>query len=145
MHVLLCMGLLFVAFYDVWYRLIPNKILFILFFIRIFFFLVARDLTLLRLIEIIIIIFAGVLLYILLKNKIGAGDIKLLIVIGFYLPANEFLCSIFIFLILMLVLSIVLLFFKKVTIKTFVPLAPFIAIGVIINTCFLGVMSVFCR
>jgi len=132
---LLGLSLVIIAVCDVKYRIIPNKILLFLVAFRVALFLVIRDFALLKLTEIIFVAIVVMLIYIVANRKIGAGDIKLIIVISLYLTIKEFLYSMFVSMVIMLLGGIVLLCTKKVSRKSLVPLSPFVSIGTIIVMC----------
>ena len=77
----------------------------------------------------------GVLFVIALivKSALGMGDVKMFFVIGLlYGLSNTY--SILLFSVLvMAIVSIVLLIMKKVTRKTAIPMAPFVAFGFLLN------------
>lgn len=83
--------------------------------------------------EIIIITVISILVYAIFKGKIGAGDIKLAIVISLYLSMIEFIYSLMISLFLMLFYAIIMILLKKVTLKTKIPLSPFMMPGVFVT------------
>jgi len=104
------------------------------------------------LIALLVIIFAGIYYYVTLpainlhstdtwffvialivKSALGMGDVKMFFVIGLlYGLSNTY--SILLFSVLvMAIVSIVLLIMKKVTRKTAIPMAPFVAFGFLLN------------
>jgi len=132
--VILCVlfwGLALITFFDVKYRQIPNKILIFLIVFRVAAFIIMRNFTLTKFVEILFFAIIGIIFYFIFKNKIGAGDIKLEIVISLYLTAIDFIYALFISMLTMFVYGISVLCLKKVTLKTKIPLSPFIMIGVI--------------
>ena len=82
----------------------------------------------------------GILLLLVLlisKNSLGMGDVKLFFVVGILLGLKNTYYVLLITVIIMALVSIILLILKKVTRKTAVPMAPFMAIGFLICV-FLG-------
>lgn len=132
LQLVLIISLIMITVYDMKHHIISNRFLLVLTVLRVIFFLCFRNFTLSKLIEISIVVFIGISLYLLLKGKIGAGDIKLIFVISLYLTTKEFIYAMLITMIFMLLSGIVLLYFNEANKKSFVPLAPFIALGTII-------------
>ena len=77
----------------------------------------------------------GVLLIIsfLLKNALGLGDVKMFFVIGLFYGLQGTYSIMLVSILVMAVVSIVLLILKKVTRKTAIPMAPFVAVGFLIK------------
>jgi len=132
LEITLIISLIIIMIYDMKQRVISNRFLIVLAIVRVMLFFVLHDFTLLKLLEITVVISIGILVYRILKGKIGAGDIKLIFVISLYLTTKEFIYAIFITMLFMLLSGIVLLCFKEANKKSFVPLSPFIALGTII-------------
>jgi len=132
LQLVLIISLIMITVYDMKHHVISNRFLLVLTVLRMIFFLVFRNFTLAKLIEIAFVASIGISLYFLLKGKIGAGDIKFIFVISLYLTTQEFVYAIFITMLFMLLSGIVLLCFKEANKKSFVPLSPFIALGTII-------------
>jgi len=136
-YVLLLSGLVLVTFFDIKYRLIPNKILIALIICKVMLFLIMGGLTPTKMTEIITVVVISMIIYFVFKNKIGAGDIKLEIVISLYLSSVEFVCSLLVSAFFLLIYSIIMFFSKGFTYKKMVPLSPFVTLGVIISLVFL--------
>lgn len=135
--IILLLGIALIAWFDIRYKQIPNRILFLLALYKIVFFSTTNSFSLEKLIEIIIITIISILIYVIFKGKIGAGDIKLTIVISLYLSMIEFAYSLIISLILMLFYAVIMILLKKVTLKTNVPLSPFMMMGVFVALIYL--------
>ena len=77
----------------------------------------------------------GVLFIIALivKSALGMGDVKMFFVIGLLYGLTNTYSIMFFSILIMAIISIVLLITKKVTRKTAVPMAPFVAFGFLIN------------
>ena len=132
LEITLIISLIIIAIYDVKQRVISNRFLIALAAVRVMFFFVFCNFTLAKFLEITVVISIGILIYMILKGKIGAGDIKLIFVISLYLTTKEFIYAMFITMILMLISGIVLLSLRKSNRKSLVPLSPFISLGTII-------------
>ena len=132
LQLVLIISIILITVYDIKHHIISNRFLLVLTVLRMIFFLYFRNFTLVKLIEIVIVVSVGISFYFLLKGKIGAGDIKLIFVISLYLTTKEFIYAMFNTMIFMLLSGIVLLCFKEANKKSFVPLSPFIALGTII-------------
>lgn len=76
----------------------------------------------------------GILLIIALiaKSALGMGDVKLFFVIGLVLGLQDTYYVLLVSIIIMAVVSIVLLILKKVSRKTKIPMAPFVALGFLV-------------
>jgi prepilin signal peptidase PulO-like enzyme (type II secretory pathway) len=72
------------------------------------------------------------LCYLLSRGQLGAGDVKLVFVMGLYLTGYRIIGAIFYAVILCFIYSLILLLSKKIGLKDGVPLAPFLYIGTII-------------
>lgn len=73
------------------------------------------------------------LCYLISKGGIGAGDVKLMAVLGFYLGMNGvFTCS-FLSIVCAAAYSILLLILRKVNLKEEIAFAPFVLVGVILT------------
>jgi len=132
LEITLIISLIIIAIYDVKQRVISNRFLIALAAVRVIFFFVFCNFTLAKFLEITVVISIGILIYMILKGKIGAGDIKLIFVISLYLTTKEFIYAMFITMMLMLISGIALLLLRKVNRKSLVPLSPFISLGTII-------------
>lgn len=73
--------------------------------------------------------------YIISKGNIGSGDVKLALVLGFFITGNYIVGTVFYGCILSAVYSVIQMIRKKVTRKTEIPFVPFLYLGLII-TCF---------
>ena len=73
------------------------------------------------------------LCYVISKKKLGAGDVKLAFIIGLYMTSARMFGGIFYGSILCCVFSIVQLIRKKITVKSGVPMIPFLYMGCLIT------------
>lgn len=73
------------------------------------------------------------LCYIISRGKLGAGDVKLALLMGLCLPAGYVTAAILYGCLAAAVVSIVLLLLKKITRKDFIPFVPFLYAGLIIR------------
>lgn len=69
------------------------------------------------------------LVSLLVKNALGMGDVKMFFVLGLLYGVTDTYSILLFSMVVMAAVSIVLLILKKVTTKTAVPMAPFVAIG----------------
>lgn len=81
---------------------------------------------------------AAILCALLIKNSLGFGDVKLLVIMGLLLGLDGIWSSIFMSLIISFVISIVLLITKKKGRKDVIPFAPAIMIGTYISVFLTG-------
>lgn len=77
----------------------------------------------------------GVLLVIALivKTALGMGDVKMFFVLGLLYGVTDTYSILLFSMVVMAAVSIVLLLLKKVTTKTAVPMAPFVAVGFLLS------------
>lgn len=73
------------------------------------------------------------LCYIISHGKLGAGDVKLALLMGLCIPAGYVTVAILYGCLAAAVVSIVLLLLKKITRKDFIPFVPFLYAGLIIR------------
>ena len=71
--------------------------------------------------------------YLILKDGIGFGDIKLLSAVAFFLGSKLFLRALLFISVMSILFSSFLLAAKKVTKKTSLPFAPFILAGTVVT------------
>lgn len=77
------------------------------------------------------------LCYILSKKQLGAGDVKLVFVMGLYLTGQRIIGAIFYGIVLCCIYSIIQLVRRKIGLKDGVALVPFLYLGVLITLCIL--------
>lgn len=73
------------------------------------------------------------LCYILSKRQLGAGDVKLVFIMGLYLTGHRIVGAIFYGVTLCCIYSVVQLLRKKIGLKDGVPLVPFLYMGTLIT------------
>ena len=73
------------------------------------------------------------LCYLLSKGQLGAGDVKLVFVMGLYLTGERIIGAVFYGTLICCVYSVLLLIRKKITRKDGVPMTPFLYLGTIIT------------
>lgn len=130
----LVVGMLFATYYDIRYNRIPNKIIAILLCIRTAFGLFESGGRLFySLGTMLIVAIVMIVLYYGLKGKIGAGDIKVVIVMAFYLNIHTFVMAITSSMCIMFVFCVVALGCKKITLKRKMPIAPFFLFGILLS------------
>ena len=121
-------------------RIIPNKILLVMTGIRAV--LLVGDLLAYPDYkwELVVSAFSGMVIgfvtfllaYFLSRKSIGLGDVKMVAVIGFYLGLSQIWSAMVTGLILAGIFSCIQLARKKVSMKDFIPLAPFLSAGTIL-------------
>lgn len=134
------------AYYDWLEFRIPNKLIIIGFVlwigITVFEAITMNDQWLRNLISEIIVSMAFlivcVLCMIIVKNGLGMGDIKLLMLIGLMEGIDGAISSVFASMLVIFVVSIVLLIAKKKTKTDVLPFAPYILIGTILSIATMG-------
>lgn len=72
--------------------------------------------------------------FLVARDGIGAGDIKLLVSIAFYLETELFLRGLFYICLCSILFSLILLATKKASIKSQYPFVPFIFAGMLVST-----------
>lgn len=63
------------------------------------------------------------------RGGIGAGDVKLLAVLGYYLGAGAIFTAVFLIVLSAAIFSVGALVLKKVNLKQEMPFAPFVLVG----------------
>lgn len=91
-----------------------------------------------EIIAMVILVFGTVLCRLMIKNAIGAGDIKLFIVMGLLLGLDGTWGAVFISLIVSFFVAIFLLLFKKKNRNDNIPFGPAIALGTYISIFITG-------
>lgn len=128
------------GFIDCEKRIIPNRILAVMFLVRAV--LLTGEIILFPSYwkELVISAVAGLgigflvflLAYVLSRRNLGLGDVKLSAVLGWYLGASLIWWDLIVCLFLSAAYSCIQLFRKKVKLKDSIPLAPFISFGTIL-------------
>lgn len=122
---------------DFKYKIIPNKIIAIIFIFGIMFNIITRTITLKSMIIGFFIISVPLLmLSIIIKGSMGGGDIKLMAVSGAFLGYRNIIMGFFIASIVSSTILIVLLLLKKINAKDTVPYGPFLSIGIFIASLY---------
>ena len=139
-YVILTACLVPLGIIDYKQRIIPNKILLVRTGIRAV--LLAGDMLVYPDYkwELIVSAFCGMaigfvtflLAYFLSRKSIGLGDVKMVAVIGFYLGLSQIWSAMVTGLLLAGIFSCIQLARKKVSMKDFIPLAPFLSAGTIL-------------
>lgn len=125
-------SLIVISLKDISSFLIPNHYLVILGLFILVHLLFIEDIMEQLFFAILVSIF--LVLFYFVTEKIGGGDIKLLILISFWLNSVEFFVSIYIAIFSAIIYGFINLLFKKD--KNKIPLAPFIATGSILSHFF---------
>ena len=136
--VLVIMTILCMA--DYWERIVPNKILLLLILVGLIEFAVQGIRNLQGLFNIIPAVILGFLFcaitfgiaYIVSKGSLGAGDVKLAILLGIFLTGEYVVGTVFYGSLLSAGFSIVQMLRKKLNRKDEIPFVPFLYMGLII-------------
>lgn len=137
---ILC-GCYVLAYIDYQEHIIPNKIILVLFLVRIAFLIyeviIAKEYFSYVILNAILGAAAGavfMLVGMLISRKgLGMGDVKLFFVIGFYVSSYEVISTMLYTFLLSAIVGIVLLMTKKVSLHDTMPLAPFALGGILIK------------
>lgn len=145
-YLILVLCLAGIAWIDYQCRKIPNKILWVMLLLRTVI-LLLECLTYRQVWKSFIMdagmgfMFAGgmfLLCYFISRGGVGAGDVKLFAVLGYYEGAGAVFSVAFLTVLAAAVFSVVALLAKKVSLKKEIPFAPFIFMGTVL-TMVLGV------
>lgn len=130
----LMLSLILVAIADVKFHVIPNIMTVTMMITQLLcsFFLVKSGINYVNVIAAVIL--AVILFFVskISREQIGAGDIKLLIVISLIYGLSFTIYSMIFSLIIMIVFSVPLLIMKKVNLKSQLPFAPFYVFGALV-------------
>ena len=88
--------------------------------------------------QILALLLAAFLCTLLMKNSVGAGDMKLFVVMGLLLGMHGIWGAIFASLIVSFVVAIVLLVSKKKTRKDAIPFGPALVVGTFLSVFLTG-------
>ena len=75
---------------------------------------------------------AFLLVYIIVKGRLGAGDVKMAALMGLYLGSDRIATALIAGVVISAVYSIVMIIAKRLTVKDGLPMAPFLFLGTII-------------
>lgn len=118
---------------DLKYRVIPNRILMILFIFGVSFNLINNAITIRDMLSGFFIISVPLfIISLILKNSIGGGDIKLMAVAGACLGFDNIIMAFFISSICSFIVLLILLAMKKIKSNDLIPYGPFLSIGIFI-------------
>lgn len=140
-YVILLIALVFIAWIDQRSRRIPNRTLMILFAVRTVIlgveWLEFSDLGLALLLSSGVGALSGggifLLCYLISRGGIGAGDVKLFTVIGWFVGNGTILPIAFFTVVSAAFYSIVMLIRKKTSLKEEIPFAPFVLAGTVLS------------
>ncbi|MBO5610328.1 MAG: prepilin peptidase [Eubacterium sp.] len=144
--IILLSALIGISRIDKKHRIIPSRILLVLFMIRVLtiggeIFIDKADVMVIVLSSVLGIVYGSVIFLVIRlfsKDSIGMGDIKLFSVIGFYIGSTAILPAMFITSIFALVYGVVMIARKAISKKDTMSFGPFIAAGTIV-TMILGI------
>lgn len=142
---LLWYGVFCIAVVDFRVKKIPNLLLLILFAVRVcwitILFLTVPDAFRSELIPSLLglAVGGGILLIcrLLSRGGLGAGDIKIYAVLGFFLKIPDIMHVMIVSIILSAVTGLLLLLFRKATMRSSMPMAPFILAGLTVYYIFI--------
>lgn len=145
-YLVLYIALYVIAWIDGKTKIIPNKILLTLMSVRTIILVVEcivyRDLWLTFLMTFAggLLIGGGVFLccYLITRGSVGAGDVKLFGVLGYYFGTSAIFTNIFLTVVCSAFYSIIQLILKRKGLKEEIPFAPFVFVGTLV-TMALGV------
>lgn len=145
MLVLMLYGMSVLCMIDYWKRIVPNRILLVwlmLWVICIGAYGVYDMNAMLRhmlgvILGLIFCMFSFGFCYLISRGSMGAGDVKLSILMGIYMTSEYVVGAVLYGCVLSAVFSLVMLVSKKITRKTCIPFVPFLYLGVIVR-CFMG-------
>ena len=139
---LIVITILFVAvLIDIKKRIIPNKLCLILLIIVVLFdcYQILLQMENAKVFGLSFLIGGGIAFIIFFismlisRGGIGAGDVKLITIIGLCIGSTNILNVIFYILLASFIYSIVMLVLRKVKLKDYIAMAPFIYIGMLVN------------
>ncbi len=133
----LCIFLAAAALIDIKKRIIPNRLVFILFCVWILYIVIMIIISSGNGVSELINSITGAVFsmfvfgigYLLMKNKLGGGDVKLTVVMGLILTGDAIFGALMYALVLSLIFAAIALISKKMTIKDSMPFAPFLFLG----------------
>lgn len=145
-YLLLVFCLAAIAWIDYQSRKIPNRILGVMVLVRTFILIAEcvayREVWMSILISVFLgMIFAGgmfMLCYLISRGGVGAGDVKLFAVLGYYMGSGAVFSVTFLTVLTAALFSVVALLAQKVNLKKEIPFAPFVFLGTVL-TMALGV------
>lgn len=141
MHAIVMTWLIVVGFIDLREKIIPNSIILggIIFWVCLSLLEIFTAQTPIKQVLLFSLAGAGLcggilfIVALIVKSALGMGDVKLFFVIGLLYGVTDSYSILLFSIVVMAVVSIVLLIAKKVTRKTAIPMAPFVAIGFLVN------------
>lgn len=141
MLVILLYGMSILCMTDYWEKVIPNRIL--LYWLLIWLLLIGiygvKDINgMMRhmfgvVLGIIFCMFSFGLCYLISKGSMGAGDVKLSLIMGLYMTGDYVVGAVLYGCILSAAFSIFMLLSKKLTRKDSIPFVPFLYLGVVLR------------
>lgn len=130
-----------IAWIDGKSKRIPNKLLILLIVIRTIFLIMECIFYYDIWLTVIITFFMGAFIgggiflfcYLITRGAVGAGDVKLLTVVGYYLGSGVIFTDIFLAVVLSAVYSVLKLILRKTILKEEIPFAPFVYVGTMLT------------
>lgn len=131
--------LIVISFIDIDYRIIPNKLIVFTLAMGVIFSFIDNISFLNGLVG--MLIGGGLLLILaLVPGALGGGDIKLMFVLGIFLGAKGVLVALFLAFVIASIISLLLLLFKIIKRKDYIPFGPFLALGTYIAFHFINII-----
>lgn len=138
---IILVGMTIICFTDYWEKIVPNRILLglVLIYILIVGFQGVHNLETIRMqfvpiaLGFLFSLISFGLVYLLGKGSMGAGDVKLALIMGIYMTSNYVVGAILYGCIISAVYSVIQLIRKRVSRKDHLPFVPFLYIGVVIQ------------
>jgi leader peptidase (prepilin peptidase)/N-methyltransferase len=122
-----------ISIIDLRYKIIPNKIIAIIFMFGVLFNIINKTVTVGNMITGFFIISIPLLIMsIVLKGSMGGGDIKLMAVAGAFLGWKSIIVAFLIGSIIASITSIILIFLRKIKRTDMIPYGPFLSMGIFI-------------
>ena len=126
-------GLLIAAWTDAMFQKIPNQMLLVLLGVRVCLLIVRNTGIGISVAGFLIGGIAMLAAYLLSKKGMGAGDVKLMAIVGSYVGVDKILQVLFTSFFTAAIYSLLQLARKEIRIKDQLPFAPFVLVGVIIS------------
>ena len=124
---------IYLVFYDIRYKKVPNKIILLLFFIISFNILNNNGNLYYSLINGTLAFITFYLINAFSKGGLGIGDCKYAAIISMFFGYYFWLQSVMISSIIAIIISLILLKLKRINVKTKIPFIPFLVLGWVLN------------
>lgn len=126
-----------ISIIDLKYKIIPNKIIAIIFIFGVLFNIITKTVTVGNMITGFFIISIPLLVMsIILKGSMGGGDIKLMAAAGAFLGWKSIIVAFLIGCIIASITSIILIILRKIKRTDMIPYGPFLSMGIFIASLY---------